>query len=514
MRRAHLVPLVLVVSSAIARAQSGAPDFTIKVQPTAGTTADEYIVTVESSLKGVDAADRYAKPDFGDFQVVDERTARSTQWSYDPARGQEIHNVETRRYKVVPKRAGKLKIGAAKLAVGGKLYETRDVWVTVTAAANMSVPTDPVDPGTDPGTPPVGPTPDARMARQPTFLFAVADKTKVRVGEQVTVTWLLYTRSDIRRFDPKPPKLDGFWAETLFEPQRYFTYDDADVGGRAYAVAKVSKKALFPTRAGQLVVPPYQAKVGTMSTAFGVPLDLASPPITLDVEPLPPGAPAGFDDAYVGTFALDAKIDRDTVPAGESLSLALTVSGTGAVRRASVPKLKLDGFEVRTPTTFDEQLDTSGDVVRGTRRYVYLLTPTRGGTVPLGPITIPTFDPAKGRYELAQASPLVVDVEGDPSRAARPAASTENVITREIRPLRDTPSITARFGTAAFTSPRFLWMLGLPGALWRASSASGSSRSARSYARIAGPSLPARKYALPRLYASAAWCSPARAASS
>src|SRR5262249_20879007 len=149
----------------------------------------------------------------------------------------------------------------------------------------------------------------------------------------------LYTRSDVLKFEPKAPRLDGFWVETLFEPQSYFTYHEEVVGGREYSVATIAKRALFPTKPGKLVIPRYEAEVSTLYTSFAAPLNLQSPEIAIEVQPLPPGAPPGFDPAYVGNFSVEASVDRDAVPAGESLKLALKVTGAGAVRRQRIPNV-------------------------------------------------------------------------------------------------------------------------------------------------------------------------------
>src|SRR5262249_58823120 len=106
---------------------------------------------------------------------------------------------------------------------------------------------------------------------------------------------------------------------------------------------------------------------------------LKSPPLTIDVVPLPSPAPRGFDPASVGQCRVDAAVDRTTIPAGEPVTLTFVVRGTGAIRRQSVPVVAVDGFEVTPPHDFDERVDKGGDKVGGERRYRYLLQPRRGG---------------------------------------------------------------------------------------------------------------------------------------
>jgi hypothetical protein len=454
--------LALVFMAGTAAAQQ--VDFTLKVSPTVGNLTDDFTVTVQQTIHGVDAAERYWPPDFGDFTVLDQRSQQSTQWVIDPRKGQEIINVVTRWYRLKPNRAGKLKVGEAKARVGNTEYTTKPVVVEVLPAGKQVPPTAP-----EPGTPAAPGFTPPEEASAPTFIHVVADRQKVYLGEQVTVTWLLYTRSDVLKFEPKPPRLDAFWVETLFEPQSYFTYHEEVVGGREYSVATIAKRALFPTKTGKLAIPRYEAEVSTLYTSFAAPLRLQSPELAIEVQPLPAGAPPGFDPAYVGNFAVEASVDRDAVPAGESLKLALKVTGAGAVRRQRIPTVVLDGFEVKPRQDFDQRLDTSSDVLRGERRYEYLLTPLRGGKLMVPSVAIPYFDPGTAKYDVARTDPIPIMVVGDPSALPGKAAAGgtgDNVIAREIRPPREEPSIGSRMVARFYHSRLFVGALAAPAALW------------------------------------------------
>jgi hypothetical protein len=464
---AAAVAVVALVAGASRPAHAAPPvEFSLKVTPTTGTTNDEFIATVQITIRGVNGAERFWEPDWGDFSVTDKRTQQSTQWTYDPQNGQEIRSVEVRRFLLKPKRAGRLKVGAAKLRVDGKDYETKPLIVEVLDAGGHQ-------PGqTPPGQAPPGQTPPGQTPGQypppdpsivaPTFLHVVVDKAKTKVGEQVTVTWLLYTRAEVLKFEPKPPRFDDLWVETLYEPQSYLQYAEDVVNGRTYAVAVVSKKAVFPTKAGKVTIPSFRADVATMATPFGSPLKLAAKEVTLEVEALPPGAPPGFDPGLVGEFEIEASVDRDNVPAGESIELSLVVRGTGALRRSKIPSLAFDGFDVYPPRDFQERIDTSADPIGGERRYSYVLTPKKGGTLAIGPIEIAYFNLQTGRYDVARADPLKVKVVGDPAAIAG-AGGAENVIGRDIRPPREIGAVSPALLAEAHRRSWFVWLLLAPG---------------------------------------------------
>src|SRR5262245_59430194 len=94
--RATVVGIVLVGATALTAGQpaKAAPgtatpiDFSLKVTPTAGSMNDEFVATVQISIRGVSGPERFWAPDFGDFTVIDQRTQQSTQWFYDPVHGQ------------------------------------------------------------------------------------------------------------------------------------------------------------------------------------------------------------------------------------------------------------------------------------------------------------------------------------------------------------------------------------------------------------------------------------------
>ncbi len=465
LRRPFLRILSLLALLFVPRAAAAQPaELTLSVSPTTGTSADDYTATVMIRIRGVGGLERFYPPDFGDFSITDQRTQQSTQWSLDPgSQRYEVSNETLHKFFLKPTRAGKLKIGPAKIKLDGQIYETKAAVVEVVDAGQAAAA--PVD---RPGLLAGSAAPPASLGGRRMFLWAAVDKPRVYQGEQVTVTWILYTVDQVLKFDPQVPKLQDLASVKLYEPQRYLDYREDAVGDRPFLAAIVSKQAVFPTRAGKITVPPYAADVSTMYTPFGEPERLASPPLVIEAMPLPDGAPAGFDPAWVGQFAITASVDRDAVPAGESSLLTLTVKGTGAVQRMRIPSLTFENLQVFPPRDFDEKIEPAGDVIHGERRYQYLLTPTKGGKQQVGPIEIPYFDPAAGRYEVARAEAITIGVIGDPAAiaGATGAAGAEHVVGRDIRPEHAPPTLASR-AVARARASRFFWFtFAVPPVTW------------------------------------------------
>jgi hypothetical protein len=442
--------------------------FTLEVTPSAGGVDDVFVATVQIETSGVAGPERYWHPDFGDFEVTGTQVKQGTSSVIDPVKGQEIRTVIVRRYELRATRSGRLRIKPARLKLSGEEYETREEMVQVGPSAKLGGPAGTTTaPGSDPtavggaGVPGFVP-PDPRLRSEDMFIHVVADKSEVWVGEQVTITWMLYTRSEVLKFEPKPPSLDGLWAEVLFEPDAYFTYHEDVVGGTPYVVAIVSKRAVFPTGAGKVEVKPFRARVASLSTSLGRSRDLASHPVTLTVKALPDGAPPGFDPTYVGQFAVESTADRNEIEASESLTLTVKVTGTGALHRTEPPRLDFPGFTFRAPRDIQDSIDISTGVVRGERTYRYWTTPTEGGQLTIPAVELPYFDPQKGAYDVARSRPIPIYVRGDPAKLGHDPSSRENVIPRDIRLIRTGGDVATRAVPSLHRSRWFWPIAGVP----------------------------------------------------
>ncbi|HKA86651.1 MAG TPA: BatD family protein [Haliangiales bacterium] len=451
--------LVLLLAAGAATAAGARVEINVTVAPATGSMDSVFDVVLELNVHGMVTPDRVTPPDMTDFEVLSRMEKTEPRISFDSRGRQEVAvNLEW-RWRLRPRHPGKLTVGEARASVDGAEYRTKPVVVDVLAAPGAAAP------GTTPSAPPAaGTTPPPELGRRPFFLYAVADRAKVYQGDQITVTWLFYARDTFNRIEPRPPRLDAFWSETLYEATGPLKFQQETIGNQEYIVAPVAKKALFPTRSGKLVIPSYGADVHSFLEA---PQRLASQEIAVDVQPLPPGAPRGFDPGAVGRFEVEASIDRTTLPAGEPLTLDVVVHGTGAIRRMQIPALRIDGIEVTPPHDFDERVDRTGEKIGGERKYRYLLAPRRGGSLAVGPIEIPYFDPDKGAYETARAAQLSVTVVGDPSALPRPAgAAGENVIARDLRPPHEEPGASAGAAERFHRSRGFAVALGAPAGLY------------------------------------------------
>lgn len=389
------------------------PEFRLSVSPSEIRLGETVTATVSIEIPGIAGPDRYWAPQASDFRQRDSQRKQSTESEIDPKLGQTLTTVVMYRYIFEPLTTGRLPIGPARIRIHGDDLETRERFVRVRPSRGAPQETlglghtDAEQLGAPGYVPPVG-------ERGDVFLFAVTDKKSVWLGEQFTVSWLLFTRGEVLRYEPTPPTLDSLWSETLFEPKAFFKYSDARIGTKDYVVALVSKRAFFALEAGSQTIAPLEARVSTVATSMSRAQALASNSLVVEVKPLPTPAPQGFDPSYVGEFSVEASVDRSLVQAGEALTLTMVIEGEGALRRTSAPRLAFPGFDFESPRDFTEKDTTARDTVSARREYRYWTTPSVGGDLSLPAISLAYFSPAAGGYKVAKTTAIGITVQGDP----------------------------------------------------------------------------------------------------
>lgn len=431
-----------------------------------------------------------------DFQVLSKKNSEQTSFQMTGSGPPSFRKVRVYRFILAAKRTGKLKIPPGKLLLDNRNYETAPIQITVTAPASggsagagksrakrgTSSPQPPTS------APPAMPDPFAgggiggldellgadeleelenllgmgggasRRRRggndiqdSDIFLRTVLDKKKAYLGEQITMSLLLYARSDVSGVNNmKLPKLDGFWSEDLETPSQ-ITGERRVIDGVAYRVFLLRRKALFPLKAGKLTIDRVEAEI-SMSMGFffsgGRRVQRKSAPVEVEVMPLPLNPPKGFESSNVGSWRLSAEATPDRVPLNQPITLRLTLEGKGNLRNVSMPPLPdIPGLKVYEPTT-SERLSTSRNLFGGRRTFEYLLMPTKTGEFTLPAFELPFFDPAQKKYRTARTSPIRVRVDAGTAAAplvmgqtamagVQPGEQAVNVLDASgIKPLR------------------------------------------------------------------------------
>ena len=374
---------------------------------------DRFEVTFTFEGKNINAVKNFSPPSFKDFRVLSGPN-QST-------RMQIINGVSSSSlalsYILMPNSTGVFTIGSASIQLEGQTFSTDPLKITVVKGSPKPKDDNSAAISND------------EIAKN-LFIRATIDKNKVYQGEQVTVTYKLYTRLNIaaQMSVDKLPQYQGFWAEEIETP-RNISFTTEVIDGKQYRVGLLKRAALFPSQSGKLEVTPFQLKIpvqvekkknpnSVWDDFFGDPFGRAevieysakSNTLKVDVIPLPENnKPASFKGA-VGKFDFSASLDKSTTKTNEPVSLKLKISGTGNISLLDFPPFELpNGVEKYDPKTND-QINRVG-VISGFKEAEYLLIPRIAGSREIPPIEFSYFDPAKRSYQTIKSKLFSVKIE-------------------------------------------------------------------------------------------------------
>lgn len=258
------------------------------------------------------------------------------------------------------------------------------------------------------------------------FFLVETDKRNVYRGEQINVSYKLYTRLPMEINITKTPDLQGFWSQDVKLPNPPQPVKEI-YKGKEYQVFEIKRTAIFPTQTGTLLLDQAKAeglvRLGEGSEAgdlfdqfFGslldeeairamggrveeVPVQLQSAPIEIHVKELPlANKPNSFKGA-VGQFILESTIDKTEIKENEAATLTLRISGMGNLKTAEPPKVdfptSLNAFE---PVVVDSMVHTS-QYIAGYKEIKYTFTPNRAGQFEIPSVNFSYFDPEAKLYK-------------------------------------------------------------------------------------------------------------------
>ena len=418
-------------------------------------------VTARYSSKG--PAGDLQVPPFADFDIVSR--SQSEQLSFSLSGGSAtIERTVTTSLMLTPKRVGDLTIEPIKLEFRGKTYQTDPIGIRVVPAGQAA------GGGRGPDAPPdrrndaAEPFADVHPGQRDLVLRAAVDNDHPFVGQQVTWSLYLLARTNVSSIEKlSSPRLDGFWSLDIEAPQQLVP-EQRILDGVPYTAYLLRRRALFPLRAGAATIDPAEVQV---VTGFGMLFSRgssrrSSQPIQLEVQPLPPGKPPGFDAGNVGQWTLQATAEPEAVVVGQPITFRLVASGRGNVRDLRLPRLpEIPGIRAYEATTADKDTIERGKV-NGTRTVEQLLVPERTGALEIPALSMDVFDPALKQYRTLRTERIPLRV--NPGQAGLPAseAAPQNLLSAGgIRPIRLRLGSVQR-AAPPWTQPWFWPLLGAP----------------------------------------------------
>jgi hypothetical protein len=388
-----------------ARAQDAA--FTAAVDRNPVGLGEQFTLTFTVSSAGQAGPKNLQPPDLSKFRLL---SGPNTSTSMQFVNGQFSSSV-TYSYILQATEAGKFTIGPASVEASGR--------VLTTAPFIMEVSKTPPKPKQQAG------GGDAGMnLGDDLFVRASVDRSRVTQGQQLNLTYRLYTRVNVLSYAiGKNPAMTGFWSEEIENPKNIELATET-IEGKQYRVGVIRRMALFPTQSGTLEISPLEVQTTLQVRSrsadpfdaffrdpFGREVQYAvrTEPVKVKVDPLPPGAPPGFKGA-VGSFTMTAGVDRPDAKTNEPVSYKVRIAGTGNVKLLEAPVLDLPkDFEQYTPKV-SETISREKGKVSGSKTFEYLLIPRYPGKRTIKPVSFSYYNLEAGEYRTLTSPAIQLNV--------------------------------------------------------------------------------------------------------
>ncbi len=288
----------------------------------------------------------------------------------------------------------------------------------------------------------------------------------VYVGQQATYEMGVFITEAAQmrmRRNPEvvPAELRGVLAYDLGGPQSLPALNQN--GQRTFP--HVLQRALFPLASGLITIPASQLSYALPRSASYFSREetavVRADEVTLYAKPLPStNQPARFSGA-IGVLTVQSRVDVPAARVGEPVVLTVRVGGRGNVKLWPRPTLSaasasivIAGERVR--------IDTSGQYVRGSKEFDWLLTPEREGRLIIPVVDYPFFDPYDEAYRIANTDSLSLAVAAGqiaPMDSLEATANTLSIRRVDRGPLRAPVDAHPLFwALVAFAPAPAIWM--------------------------------------------------------
>lgn len=397
---------------------------------------------------------QFTPPEFSDFIVI---SGPNRAVSTSMINGK-VNREMSLSYTLQPRRKGAFTIGPATIKSGGMTLETEPLTVEVVEAREGQL-----------------------SDQQKAYIRAEVSSTEAYVGQQLTLNYKLYTTVDVESFNIlQEGNYQGFFAVDV---RRFNGRIMREViNGVQYTTKVLKQVALYPQQTGQLTISPMNVQLGVVESNGSRPrsfffnrevrrVPANTKPVTVNVKPLPAGAPDSFTGA-VGEYRMRASVTPTEVAADNAVTVLLTIQGDGDIKRVQAPPIDVpESFELYDPKVMEESTLESGQGITGKKVFEYLLLPKQAGTYTLQP-SFTYFSPDSAKYVSLESRPYTLEVGPNDGTSASipPSTSAGGSEADQLSPLRLDPSLRKKgapfLGSAPFwglVATPFLLLLGAIG---------------------------------------------------
>ncbi len=411
-------------------AQDDDPRLTVNAKKQVAV-GERFQVVFEANTEGKN----FTAPSFEGFNVVGGPCTSSSSSTSMTSAGVTRTVRNTYTYALQAYQEGTFHVGSASLTVGGDKItsEPFDIKVVPDDGSGSS--------GNSGGNAGQGQgqaqqnTNDPEVSGKDLFLKVIPTKKSAYVGEQIVLTYKLYTRVPVSSLSvEKMPSYAGFWTKDITDNNGGALRQNSEyVNGVEYTVAEIQKMVIVPQRSGSFVLDPMTieciAQIRTESNRrsndpfdvfFNDPFfnrniknvqkTINSSSLSINVQNLPTAdKPDSFAGA-VGNYTFKSEIDKTELSTNDAFTLTYTVSGQGNVELVQMPTPVLPpDFEAYDPK-ITTSVDHNAQGLTGTKKAEYLVIPRRAGSFNIPTAEFSYFNPATGTYQTLRSEAYDLNV--------------------------------------------------------------------------------------------------------
>lgn len=415
---------VLVVVTGSPLASDKILNVSASVHPTEVGLNDTFLLTVRVETENINTVPKPELTELEHFTKLSEQSRTETKIS--------IINGKTTRTKTVsytytlkPKRKGSFTIDPITVQYKDRAYRTNPITITVVEQSPQSDDSSYI---VDDETPV-----DLNRLKEDIFVLVTPQKPTVYVGEQILLTYTLFSRVDIDSISLKQsPDFPGFYKEDIFNAVK-LENKRQNYRGKVYNTSLLKKLALFPLKPGN--VSPSSLALDTtiiikpedLFSFFGRPFNFTveSPPLSIRVKPLPALKPESRFDHITGELEIELSKRANTVQTGEAMPVYLTFKSTGNLNMIADPDIQLTkrGRVYLSDTKIDRVHEE--DKIYFIKKFEYTIIPEESGTLTVSAKEYLYFNIEKETYETAKAEPIQATIAGKDIYGKSPIKTTK-----------------------------------------------------------------------------------------
>lgn len=401
-------------------------------------------VKVTISGRSIDSVEEPVLPEVQGLRWLQGSTSRGS--SYSLINGQPSVSY-TYGFNFIAQETGSYTLQPIEVEVNGTVYKTQPISYKVLNPENI----------------------DEAERSPDIYLRLETDAESPVVGQQVIADVVIYFKNgiEVSSYQSTPGwKAEGFWKEELQNPQRAQTTSTI-INGIRYQRARLLQYALFPTKAGELTLSPFEITVAVRQQrnardpfGFGLGrerMSLQSLPVTMDVRALPEISNAQFTGA-VGKFNISREVNPVKALVGESIEIKTTISGTGNIPLINKPEYMFpESMEKYNPQESSEIYRTNR-IISGYKTYTDILIARNDGVFTIPAKDVAYFNPSENRYQIITLPAINIEVERDPNATI----STPDQLRLNVKPITGLASWTTVSYQPLHTRPEVWALLLLP----------------------------------------------------